>query len=110
MTPFDNIAELVFSKLHEKSNFDLESQEFITDMINGSIAFVVKQLSNRYTTEEELKEKVGLIADSVIGFIAVTVVQLEFFGRGENDGPFFDLLRKHFEDENSNDSGLTPTQ
>jgi hypothetical protein len=88
---FNSLAEAAYEKLHEKVGFDAESREFIKQIVNNSVAFVITNLVKECETEEELKSKIEEISINTFATITIFVIQLEFFARADNNGPFFDL-------------------
>lgn len=104
MPPFEGLADLVYEKLHEQSGLDEIDKKYIKAIIDNAIYFVVNRLQKRATTFEELSAVMHEVAANTAAFLAIVIAQLEFFSKGENDGPFFDMIRNMLENETQDNS------
>ena len=109
MRPFDGFADLVYEKLHEQSGFDETDKKYIKAFINNAIHFVINRIHKNAYDDEALARDVNEVAANTAAFLAIAVAQLEFFSKGENDGPFFDMIVGMLKNEtqNHNDGGHT---
>jgi hypothetical protein len=109
MQPFEYLSGVVFDKLHDKTGFDDKSKEYINLIIDNAVNLVAHLVNRRNKdADEKIKEELSAVATNTAIFLAMVIVQLEFFGRGENDGPFFDMIKEMLNDtKNSNSSGHT---
>lgn len=113
MPPFDGFADLVYEKLHEQSAFDETDKKYIKAFISNAIYFVINRIQKRSGSDDKALERdVNEIAANTAAFLAIAVAQLEFFSKGENDGPFFDMIvgMLNNETKNHNNGGHTPKE
>ena len=131
--PFEKLSQVIFEKVYEKKGYTEKELEYVKSIINNSVSLVASKIVNfqikntateavgenavfvscdaSQTPDEEIKIKIDKIAFNLIAFVAMTIVQLEFFGRAENDGPFFDLIDNYIKNEiHNDDSGHAPKQ
>jgi len=99
MLPFEGIADLIYEKLHEQSGLDDVDKKYIKEVIDNSVYFVINRIQKRCQDKQSLEHDINEVAANTAAFLAIVIAQLEFFSKGENDGPFFDMIRDMFENE-----------
>jgi len=104
MRLFEDLSNIVYEKLHQKNGFDENQRECITKIVNNAVEFVGLQILKESKDDNEVKSKIENVATNTAAFLALVILQLEFFGKSENNGPFFDLIEKALENEDNNDS------
>ena len=108
MHPFENLADFVYEKLHEQSAFSEEDKKYIKGIIDNAIHFVIRKIRRNSSSDEQTSLEVQNVATNTAAFLAIVVGQLEFFAKGQNDGPFFDMIREMIDEtEDNNGSGYT---
>lgn len=104
MQPFEGLADLVYENLHEQSNLDDTDKKYIKAVIDNAIYFVINRIQKRACDDDDVERDINEVAANTATFLAIVIAQLEFFSKGENDGPFFDMIRDILDNETQNNN------
>jgi len=73
---------------------DAKTLQMSEDLVENAINIVTYNIFKKYKNEMESDEALEKIKNNTVHFMALVIIQLIEFGKGENEGPFIDLIKE----------------
>lgn len=75
-----------------KKYVDEETFLMLDKLINDAIRIVIYNIIKKYKEDNEIEIALEKVRNNTIYFMALVLMQLIEFGKGENEGPFIDIM------------------